>query len=477
MGRYTLIKLLLIIPSLIVLSLFVFFLSKIAPGDPVASMVELRGQVTTEFNTGEISEEYAQVAKELSLDLPLFYFSIKPSYYPDTLYRVLHPQRKKMLKSWLHQNMNWDVTQQFVFEHQILENSLVEIPDSIINGINRRTYLKSLKVIENTSSLDLLNTRYNDLYTSLQNEAFFSESSVKPTADRLKTTIEKLSTPRRRITGVLPSIYFHGLNNQYHKWIAGIIRLDFGESVVDAIPALSKIANAIGWTLFYVLIAYIFSLLIAIPTGLFNAWNYGKSIEKFISSLSFIFYAFPLFWIATMAAMFLTNDLYANWLHLFPGTGIGNISSKMSIGQKLLTALPFLILPALILALHSAASGIRIVRNSAITELKSDYFLTAKAKGLNSMQLLWRHIFPNAMLPIITLLVSSFPAAITGSVVLEVIFNIPGMGRLLYDSILFMDWNVVFAILLIMGLITFIFYLIGDLLYAYLNPKIKYGIE
>ena len=148
----------------------------------------------------------------------------------------------------------------------------------------------------------------------------------------------------------------------------------------------------------------------------------------------------------------------------------------MNFFEKIGQAFPFLILPALLLALHSAASGIRIVRNSAFAELKADYFITAKAKGLTNRRILWNHILPNAMLPVITLLVSSFPAALAGSVVLEVIFNIPGMGRLLYDSILFMDWSVVFGILIIMGLLTFIFYLIGDLLYAFLNPKIKYGM-
>ena len=147
----------------------------------------------------------------------------------------------------------------------------------------------------------------------------------------------------------------------------------------------------------------------------------------------------------------------------------------MTTVEKIFEALPHLLLPGLILAFHSAAQGIRIVRNSAVKELKEDYFITGRAKGLNNYQLLKKHIFPNSMLPVVTLLVSGFPSALAGSVVLEVIFNIPGMGRLLYDSIHFMDWNVVFAILMFIGLMTFIFYLLGDLIYAWLNPKIKYG--
>lgn len=476
MGRYALIKLLLIIPSLLVLSLLVFFLSKLAPGDPVASVVDLRGQVSEEFNTGEISPEYLEVAEDLKLNLPVFYFSVKPSYYPDTLHRIVHPARKKVMKTWLYQNHNWSAIQSFSDALQELRAAVVSIPDSLLMQTGKNNYFQALKIIENTTSIDEILEKSATLNEDLAGIKYLDSPQLQAKAQTFIHTSKTLAVKNKHTFDVLPSMVFYGTRNQYHQWMYDLIRLDFGLSIADARPAISKILYAMSWTLFYVLIAYVFSLLTAIPLGLFNAWNHGKPIEKVVSSASFVFYAFPLFWIATLAAIFLTNDLYASWLHIFPGLGVGNISSQMSMAERISTSFPYLVLPALVLALHSAASGIRIVRNSTFAELKNDYFITAKAKGLNTFQLVWRHILPNAMLPIITLLVSSFPAALTGSIVLEVIFNIPGMGRLLYDSILFMDWNVVFGILILMGLITFVFYLLGDLLYAYLNPKIKYGI-
>lgn len=477
MGRYAAIKLLLIIPSLLLLSLIVFFLSKLAPGDPVASVVELRGQLTEEFNTGEISPEYLQVAEDLNLHLPTFYFSIHPSYYPDTLYRIIHPDKKERLIKWLEESKDWPSIQHLLNEQNLCRNILYATPDTLLSPDKSQEALQLIKMAEKSQSVEQLAKNYNELVRWTEQNDLLALPQLKQSIKEQYNIANTLKNTKSHFLSFIPTFAFHGFQNQYHQWLKRIIIFDFGLSLVDARPAAQKIFYALGWTLFYVLIAYLFSLLIAIPLGLFNAWKHGKTIEKFISSISFIFYAFPLFWIATLAAVFLTNGLYAPWLHLFPGIGVGNIYSSMNFMERITTSMPYLILPALILALHSAASGIRIVRNSAFAELKSDYYLTAKAKGLNSFQLLWRHILPNAMLPIITLLVSSFPAALTGSVVLEVIFNIPGMGRLLYDSILFMDWNIVFGILLLMGLLTFIFYLIGDLLYAYLNPKIKYGVK
>jgi peptide/nickel transport system permease protein len=477
MGRYALIKILLIIPSLFLLSLIVFFMSKIAPGDPVASVVELRGQISEEFNTGEVSPEYKMIARELNLDKPVFYFGIHPFYFPDTLYKYVHPARKTVLKAWLHQTGDWERIQQFIYRKNQFTQRITAIPDSILTERNKKALLLEIKQIDNTEKLSSLVSRIKELKSNLTDYGLLNISSVQLSYTDFQTSGQNLIGSDNITLSFLPKITYNGLENQYHLWLKKLLKMDFGESIIDSRSVTEKIGSAIGWTLFYVLIAYIISLTVAIPLGIYNAWNHGRNSEKIVSSLSFLFYAFPLFWIATLAAIFLTNGLYAPWLHIFPGIGIGDITPGMRVGEKIITAFPYLILPALLLALHSAASGIRIVRNSAFAELKNDYFITAKAKGLSTFRILTKHILPNAMLPVITLLVSSFPAAMAGSVVLEVIFNIPGMGRLLYDSILFMDWQVVFGILIIMGLLTFIFYLIGDLLYGYLNPKIKFEMK
>lgn len=474
MRQYALKKLLLIIPSLFLLSVIVFFLSKLAPGDPVTSLDSMRQRSQTDFNTPIFSENYRQAARELGLDLPLFYISIQPFAYPDTFYRIVHPLEKKVLKGWLQQSPDWNGIQAFLASERSFIDQLSRASDSIQSIKAYRSILQQLKYIDTNNDLSAIDFQMNEISDSLVSNQYFSSPEIATTFSDLLTSYKKTREQKADWYDALPVIRFHGWKNQYHRWLGKILSFDLGLSAVDAQKVKDKIGTALFWTLLYVFTAYLFSLLIAIPTGLFTAWYHNHWIEKWISAISFAFYAFPLFWISTLAVVFLTNDLYSPWLHWFPEIGIGKSSHGMNLFTKGLTALPHLILPALILSLHSAAGGIRIIRNSAIVELKSDYFVTAKAKGLKNGEILVKHIFPNAMLPVITMLVSGFPAALAGSVVIEVIFNIPGLGRLLYDSIHYMDWNVVFAILLFIGLFTFIFYLLGDLLYAYLNPKIRY---
>jgi len=331
-----------------------------------------------------------------------------------------------------------------------------------------------LKNSQGSPELNEVQNRIDRLEEKLEEAEYFSSTDTKETFVQLRMALKKMRSKAKAPAGWLPVIDWNGTDNQYHHWLFRALQLDLGISMIDARKVTHKLSSALFWTLIYVMIAYAISLIIAIPAGLTSAWYQNRWVERLISGTSFIFYAFPLFWLATLGVVFLTSAVYHPWLDLFAGPGLGPVRNDMGFWQKLGIATPHLILPALILSLHTAAGGIRIIRNSTLDELKSDYFITARAKGLSDLKVMVRHIFPNAMLPVITLLISGFPAALAGSVVLEVVFNIPGMGRLLYDSIKFMDWNVVFAILLFIGLITFVFYLIGDLLYAYLNPKIKF---
>jgi len=474
MRRYVIKRLFLIIPSLLILSLVVFFLSRMTPGDPVKNLIELRGQHQQEMNTANNQEIYTELAHELGLDKPLFYFSIQPSLYPDTFYRIQPPEKKNVLKKRLLLSKDWQKIQDFEMLKESFILSINSLNDSLLSQEDKNKYNQLNNYLSNELDKKGALERISSLEEKLEANNYYRDKKLENSFKDLKTRAVPIFSTKQSFKSLLPVFKFHGTNNQYHHWFASVLKLDFGLSVSDANPVTKKVADALFWTFLYIILAYIFSLSIAIPLGLYTAWKHNRWIEKFISSLSFLFYALPLFWLATLGVVFLTNSNYADWLNIFPSAGIGRISSSMTWWEKASTAMPHLILPALILGLHGSASGIRIIRNSTIVELKSAYFITAKAKGLKNIDIVLKHIFPNAMLPIVTMLVSGFPSAFAGSVILEVIFNIPGMGRLLFDSIHYMDWNVVFAILLFIGLFTFIFYLIGDLLYAFLNPKIKY---
>jgi len=132
-----------------------------------------------------------------------------------------------------------------------------------------------------------------------------------------------------------------------------------------------------------------------------------------------------------------------------------------------------LVLPIICLVANDIAYLSRLTRNNIIFQQMKGFVTMAKAKGLDDRKILTRHILPNALIPIITIIAGSIPAGLSGSLIIEVIFNIPGMGRLMFDSIYSSDWNVVFGILIIISIFTIIFLLLADLLYGWLNPKIK----
>ena len=174
-----------------------------------------------------------------------------------------------------------------------------------------------------------------------------------------------------------------------------------------------------------------------------------------------------------MAVLYLTTDDYGSLTHIFPSVGM-NIYPGESNLYHIVHNANKLILPILILSIHSLAYTTRIMRRSLSEELQKPYIRTAYSKGLNRKQVINQHAFRNALFPMITVFVAAAVSAFSGSLILEVIFNIPGVGRLLYSSIGQADWNVVFCIVVIVALMTSIIYLIGDILYTIVQPKLRY---
>ncbi len=467
MTSFVLKKALLITPSLLALSIIVFFLSKAAPGDQVQMYMAIRGSQTERLSYDQQQKVFAGVYRELGLDKAVFYFSITPACFPDTAHKIFPAEKKKIMKAWLRQNHDWSWIQN-AFRTQ--EDLLSEAESS--GGYQLSPVISQLKTIHATADLNKAGQLAVILKKTTENDSIPESIRAKLT----EYTDLFLQNPENSPTlmAFLPVLHWHGPDNQYHHWISNLFRGDFGISLTDGQPAGKKISDAFFWTLSYVVIAYLLSLLLAISLGLYTAYYQNKWQDKLISTSSFILYAVPLFWLGTLAIIFLTTDIYGKWLNIFPDIGVGSIYADMDRLEKLAEGLPHLILPALLLSFHGAASAIRLVRNTAVVELKSDYILTARAKGISERRMVMRHLLPNTLLPVTTALISGFPAALAGSVVLEVIFNIPGMGRLLFDSIGQLDWPVVFAMVMLLGVLTFIIYLLGDILYARINPRIKY---
>ncbi len=277
----------------------------------------------------------------------------------------------------------------------------------------------------------------------------------------------------QRIRYYYPKFYWHGLNNQFHFWATSILKGNMGISIKDGRPISNKIFDALRWTLLLSFLNVIVSTLIAVPTGLWAGHKNGGKIDRVAGLFWLFLYAIPVFWLASVLIIYCTSDRYSTFLDIFPTPGNWYLTPGQSFLKSVLQYGYQLILPVICLAANDIAQMSRIIRNNVIIQKSKPYVLMSKALGKSDDQILFTQIFPNVSLPMITLIGGKFVGGMAGAVLIEVIFNIPGVGRLMYESIINADWLVVFGILLIISFVTILVMLLTDILYAISNPKIK----
>ncbi|MEZ5021989.1 MAG: ABC transporter permease [Chitinophagales bacterium] len=182
-------------------------------------------------------------------------------------------------------------------------------------------------------------------------------------------------------------------------------------------------------------------------------------------------YSLPNFWIATLLIIYLCSPENLHW---FPAYGLGEFKEGMNFFQKLGVRAYHIVLPLFCWTYGSLAFLSRQMRGGMLNVLSQDYIRTARAKGLEENKVIYKHAFRNSLLPIITIFGNVLPAMISGAIVIEVIFSLPGMGRMLLDAIVFKDYPVVFTLVLLTAFLTMLGYLIADILYAVVDPRISY---
>jgi peptide/nickel transport system permease protein len=264
-----------------------------------------------------------------------------------------------------------------------------------------------------------------------------------------------------------------GLNRplvvQYLDWLRKIFILDFGTSFVDGRPVLKKIAERMPITILINLLAIIVIILVAVPIGIKSAVQRGRFFDKFTTIFVFLGFAIPSFWLALILMSFFGVRL--GW---FPVSGIVSLDfENFSTVRKILDVAHHLVLPIFVASIGGLAGFSRYMRQSMLGVMEQDYIRTARAKGLSEHAVIHRHALRNALLPIVTILGLSIPGLISGSVIFESIFNIPGMGRLMVESVFTRDYNTIMAGLVISAFLTLLGNLLADITYFYIDPRIK----
>ena len=248
---------------------------------------------------------------------------------------------------------------------------------------------------------------------------------------------------------------------QYWNFISGLSRGSFGNSLLYRQPVSDLVVRRVPVTLFLAAYAMTLTALITVPMGIFAATHKDKPSDHIIRAGFLLMFTTPSFWLSILLIL-----LFSLQLHLFPVAGYG---------ETFPDHLWYLFLPALTLSLQLSAVLIRNLRSQVITTLRSDYVRTARAKGLGSRIVLVRHVLRNALVGTVTLFGLQFSGLVGGTVVIETVFAIPGMGQLIFQAITARDYPVVQAITLITAFFVILVNLVVDLSYSFLDPRVTYG--
>ncbi len=260
---------------------------------------------------------------------------------------------------------------------------------------------------------------------------------------------------------------------QYWLWFKGLCHLDLGRSFApDRRPVWDKIKERLPVTLLINGLSLIVILIISIPLGVAAAVRHQSLFDQVTTVLVFIGYAAPSFWVALL--LMLLFGVKLGWL---PISGLHSIIGykQMTMWQKLWDWTKHLILPVFVSAIGGLAGLSRYTRSSMLEVLRQDYITTARAKGLPEKQVIYKHALRNALLPLITILGLSIPTLIGGSVIFESIFAIPGIGQLMWTSVMSRDYPVLMGNLVIVSILTLLGNLIADICYALADPRIRSG--
>lgn len=491
MFQYIVKRIFIFIPTLVAITLLGFIISVNAPGDAVERMVQ---SVSAGGDMGAQSVSIIEQKKEwrakLGLDLPVFYFSLTSLSRPDTLYRIIDKNEKEALDRLISIYGNWEEIQNY---HRSLNafylSQISFVPDSLLlkqydkNGVlETLNQLKSeTTALKSTHEKNIIEAKLNKIGTLLVAYPFLDK--FKPQFEKVKHDFTLVDSHVSTWKNYIPRIAFYGIKNQYHRWLFGdggtfskglLLHGDFGTSYVTRQPISDVIYSKIGWSLFFSMLSVVLAYVVSIPIGVKAASRRGSRFDKTSSIVLFLLYSMPSFWLATLLLMTFANTDVLSWL---PASGVKpalGYPDGASFWEMVKISFPYIILPAICYTYSSFAFLSRTMRVSMLEVVNQDYIRTARAKGLSENKVIWKHGFRNALLPIITVFANVFPAAIGGSVIIESIFTIPGMGSEAIYAIYNNNYPMIIAILTITGFLTLVGYLISDILYAIVDPRISY---
>ena len=456
MLKFILKRLLRFIPILFCISLFGFTLTINMPGDPVNKILVARHGANYKSSILNSPQLKRELYREMGLDLPVFYFSVNSYSHCDTLNRIANKKLRNAADRMIHQYGCWAEIQSYYQEikHAIDNTDIAE--HSLRALLTAYAPEKSASLIE-----QICKTSPN-------------------TGKLINTKMIEIQENSSSLGNYIPTINLNGVNNQYHAWLfgngenrLGIFRGDFGLSFKTGQPVGDFIWKKLGFSMELIFFAMVIAFVTAVPTGLRLSRVNSKIKKNLLSIPIYLLYSIPGYLCATLLIFFFANNQALHW---FPESGlypVGYHPIEHSYLENLLTGLPYMVLPICTYAFSAFAFIAKLTTNISSEELNFDYVRTGLGKGLSLKQVVRKHVFKNTLIPLITIFTQILPAAVGGTLIVELIFQYPGLGKTIYDAALNSNYPVVVAVFTITGLFTLVAYLIADVLYAIADPKLR----
>ncbi len=490
MIRYIFKRILIFLPTLFVISLITFVISINTPGDPVERLLN-KSPSGGEGRSSKVADQkaYQKLRRRLGLDLPVFYFSVSNATVSDTLYKVPRRERREILERLAYRYGVWENVAHYYQNLKKLEKALLEIDKDQGNATTLRkanNTIYSLLATHEEKKLESLTDQLDHLFRQNRSlepaRAYFQAS---------RNAFQKMLQDQDIVNRYIPTIKWYGTHNQYHNWIFGdrpwfgkpdpthyyrsygFLRGDFGISYFDKRPVSSLLWEAMQWTFLLTATSILITYLLSIPIGVSNALHKGTKKERFSSTALFMLFSLPNFWIGTMLITFFCNPDFYNW---FPAAfSLMRLPEDAPVMYKLSQTTYHLILPLFCYTYTSLAYLSRQMRGGMLNVIGQDYIRTARAKGLSERKVIWKHALRNSLIPVITLFGSIFPLLISGSLIIEIIFSIPGMGKISYDALIQRNYPVIYTVMMFTAILTLAGTLVADILYAIVDPRISYS--
>lgn len=257
---------------------------------------------------------------------------------------------------------------------------------------------------------------------------------------------------------------------QYLTWIGGILHGDFGRSMLDGSRVNAHVLERLPATLELTVTAILLGVIVAIPFGVAGALRRGSRVDHLLTVISVAGFAVPEFWLGLMMILIFSVSFQRWGLPWLPSSGVTSPIGGGDIFDRLI----HLIMPATVLAFFYLSVWSRYTRSSMLEALSQDYVRTARAKGMSERRVVYLHALRNAVAPLVTLVGLELPGLVSGGLVVEVVFGWPGIGRFTFQRALAYDYTTVMGVVTFAALLVVIGNLLADILYAVLNPRIRY---